>query len=79
MMENAIKHNVIDVDSPLVIDIYTEDDYIVVKNNIQAKNNVETSNKRGLNQFLSLYRYLSSKPVVIDQTDAHFIIKIPLI
>lgn len=79
MMENAIKHNVIDVDSPLVIDIYTEDDYIVVKNNIQAKNNVETSNKRGLNQFLSLYRYLSSKPVVFDQTDAHFIIKIPLI
>ncbi|MBK8109504.1 MAG: histidine kinase [Saprospiraceae bacterium] len=79
MLENAIKHNVIDSDSPLIVDIYVEDNYLVVKNNVQAKNNVETSNKRGLVQFLSLYRYLSPMPVVIDQTESHFIIKIPLI
>ncbi|MBK9687464.1 MAG: hypothetical protein IPO65_06760 [Saprospiraceae bacterium] len=79
MLENAIKHNVIDSDSPLIVDIYVEDNYLVVKNNVQAKNNVETSNKRGLVQFLSLYRYLSPRPVVIDQTESHFIIKIPLI
>ena len=79
MMENAIKHNIIDRDAPLVIDIYHEDGYLVVKNNLQAKNNVESSNKRGLLQFLSLYRYLSPRAVVIDQTETHFIIKIPLI
>lgn len=79
MLENAIKHNVIDSDSPLIVDIYVDDNYLVVKNNVQAKNNVETSNKRGLVQFLSLYRYLSPMPVVIDQTESHFIIKIPLI
>lgn len=79
MLENAIKHNVIDRDSPLIIDIYIEEPYLVVKNNLQAKTNVENSNKRGLLQFLSLYRYLSPIAVEIDQTENHFIIKIPLI
>jgi sensor histidine kinase YesM len=37
LVENAIKHNVADVDSPLVIEIYTEPDYLVVRNNLQQK------------------------------------------
>lgn len=45
LIENAIKHNIIDIASPLIIDIYIEHDYIVVKNNIR-KNVVETSNKK---------------------------------
>ncbi|MBK8701809.1 MAG: histidine kinase [Saprospiraceae bacterium] len=79
MLENAIKHNIIDGDAPLIIDIFTEEDFLVVRNNLQPKNNVETSNKRGLSQLLSLYRYLSKKPVIIDHTETHFIIKIPLL
>ncbi len=78
-IENAIKHNIIDAGSPLVIDIFIDEDYIVVRNNLQKKNNVESSNKRGLAQFMNLYRYLSSKPVIISETDSEFSIKIPLI
>lgn len=79
LIENAIKHNVIDTDSPLVIDIFTEEDYLVVKNNLQKKNMVETSNKKGLAQFVSLYKYLSGLPVLINETEKEFIIRIPLI
>jgi len=79
LIENAIKHNIIDTDSPLVIDIFTEGDYIVVKNNLQKKSMVETSNKKGLAQFTSLYRYLSPLPVIIEETADEFKIKIPLI
>lgn len=79
MMENAIKHNIIDSDSPLVIDIYIEGDYIVVRNNLQRKNKVETSNKKGLEQFKVLYHYLIDKPIIIDETNSQFYIKIPLI
>lgn len=78
-IENAIKHNIIDIDSPLVIDIYIEEDYLIVKNNLQKKINVETSNKRGLVQFTSFYKYLSDKPVLIEETALNFSIKIPLI
>ncbi len=79
LIENAIKHNIIDVDSPLVINIFIDGDYIVVQNNLQKKNVVETSNKKGLAQFTSLYRYLSELPVLIEETEKHFEIKIPLI
>lgn len=79
LIENAIKHNIIDADSPLVIDIFIENDYVVVKNNLQKKSMVETSNKKGLAQFETLYKYLSDKPIIIEETDHYFTIKIPLI
>lgn len=79
LIENAIKHNIIDVASPLIIDIFIDGDYLVVKNNLQKKNVVETSNKKGLAQFISLYRYLSELPVVIEEKEKTFQIKIPLI
>jgi len=79
LIENAIKHNIIDTASPLTIDIFIDGDYIAVKNNLQKKNVVETSNKKGLAQFTSLYRYLSELPVVIEETEKEFQIKIPLI
>ena len=79
MVENAIKHNVVDNDSPLIIQITIEADYIVVKNNLQRKNVVETSNKQGLKNLKSLYSYLSSKPLIIEEDEKEFRIKIPLI
>lgn len=79
LIENAIKHNVIDAEVPLVVDIYIDEEYIVVKNNLHKKNKVETSNKKGLIQFESLYRYLSDKPIIIEESTEYYTIKIPLI
>jgi len=79
LIENALKHNIIDAESPLMIEIYIEDEYIVVKNNLQLKNKVESSNKKGLKQFETLYSYLIDKPIFIEETSNYFIIKIPLI
>lgn len=79
MLENAIKHNIIDKDSPLVVDIYNENGYLIIKNNLQKKHVVESSNKQGLASLQSLYKYLSKDPVVFGETNNHFYIKIPLI
>lgn len=79
MVENAIKHNIIDADSPLVVDMFVEHEYVVVKNNLQKKNMVETSNKQGLESLKSLYRYLSDRPILIEEDEKSFAIKIPLI
>jgi LytS/YehU family sensor histidine kinase len=79
LVENAIKHNIIDAGSPLVIDVFVEDDYLVVANNLQRKSIVETSNKKGLAQFVSLYQFLSDKPVLIEETETTFRIRVPLI
>jgi sensor histidine kinase YesM len=79
LVENAIKHNIIDKDAPLYISIETKEKYIVVKNNLQKKNKVETSNNQGLSNLKSLYQYYSKLPILIENTETHFIVKIPLI
>lgn len=79
LIENAIKHNIIDEDEPLVVDVTVEDGFLVVRNNLQKKKFVETSNKRGLSNLQSFYRYLSDKPIVVEEDEAFFTIKIPLI
>ncbi|HNP53156.1 MAG TPA: histidine kinase, partial [Ferruginibacter sp.] len=79
LVENAIKHNMADVESPLLIELLIEDDYLIVRNNLQKKNFVETSNRQGLQNMESLYRYLSKKPMEIIETPTQFIVKIPLL
>ncbi|HYG01472.1 MAG TPA: histidine kinase [Chryseosolibacter sp.] len=79
LIENAIKHNVVDKHRPLVIDVLTIGDYLVVSNNLQLKRNVEASNKQGLENLKSLYNFLTDKPVIIQPTDEMFFVKIPLL
>ncbi len=40
---------------------------------------VETSNKKGIIQFLALYKYLRPLKIINEESAAFFIIKIPLI
>jgi len=63
----------------LAIIITVEDAYLVIKNNLQKKAKVETSNKLGLTQLKTLYQYLSDKPIIIEETEKEFTIKIPLV
>ncbi len=79
LVENAIKHNVADPENPLVIHMYISDGYLVVKNNLQRKNFVETSNNLGQNSMISLYKFLSDKPVKIIETEESYSVHIPLI
>ncbi len=79
MIENAIKHNVIDEGSPLVIHFFADEKYLYVSNNIQKKGYVETSNRKGLNSLQVLYKYLSSLPMTINETTEKFTISIPLL
>ncbi len=86
LIENAIKHNIIDPESPLQINVFTEHftgeehrSMIVVQNNLQRKKYVETSNKRGLANLINLYSFMCSQPIEIIETTDSFTIKIPLI
>ena len=79
LIENATKHNIIDEDQPLYVTIYDEGDYLVVKNNLQKKRIVETSNKKGIHNITLLYHYFSSLPIIIEEKKEHFTIKIPLL
>lgn len=79
LLENALKHNTFDASDPLVVEIYTDPNYLVVKNNLQRRTVVETSNKQGLVRLRSLYQYLSDYPMETLETQDHFLVRIPLL
>ncbi len=79
LIENALKHNIAEVERPLVINIEVDDNYLVVRNNLQPRKIVETSNKQGLENLKSLYRFLTDKPVQVEQDASSFRVKVPLL
>ena len=79
LFENAIKHNSIDEDNPLIISVFVNEEYLFVKNNLQRKKFVDTSNKQGLESLKNLYKYLSNRPIEIIVKENEFVVKIPLL
>lgn len=79
LMENAIKHNTLDSESPLIIRIFDEGPWLVMQNNLQRRQVVDTSNKQGLQRLRLLYSYMTDIPMEIIETDTSFIVKVPLL
>ncbi len=79
LLENAIKHNAISEKKPLMVDINEEDDYVIVRNNLQPKKSEIASNRIGLENIRSRYKYLSDKEVIIVNSGKEFIVKIPVL
>ncbi len=79
LAENAVKHNTINKDRPLQITLTTEDDMLVIKNNINPKLQDEQSEGVGLKNIRNRYRFLTKKIIVLIRTDKEFIVKLPLI
>jgi LytS/YehU family sensor histidine kinase len=79
MIENAIKHNTLDEEQPLQIDIFDTDGYLIIQNNLLHKRQVEGSNKLGLENFKKLYSLFSDKEVIVSSGENIFSVKIPLI
>lgn len=79
LVENAIKHNVATADKQLKIKILTENDCIIVSNNLNPKNSSEHSSQLGLNNLSKRYEYLTSKSIIIKETDNKFEVKLPII
>ncbi|HWA34703.1 MAG TPA: histidine kinase [Cyclobacteriaceae bacterium] len=79
LIENALKHNIAEIERPLVININVQDNYLIVRNNLQLRKIVETSNKQGLENLRSLYRFLTERPVLVGQDENSFRVKVPLL
>ncbi|MCC7246378.1 MAG: sensor histidine kinase, partial [Saprospiraceae bacterium] len=80
LVENAVKHNVISPNRPLIIEIFSDaDGYITVRNNIQRKITPEASTHFGLQSLIRRYRLLGYKEVQVEDNAAYFTVRIPVI
>jgi len=81
VVENCFKHNSMTSKSPLHIDITSNDDqYVVVKNNLQPKIGNDESSGYGLDVLRKRYTLLNvPKAVIIQKTIAEFSVELKLI
>jgi hypothetical protein len=79
LIENAIKHNIVSLSNPLQISITADTEYLIVRNNLNRKDQVESSNRQGLENIKAFYRFLSALPIQILEAENSYTVKIPLI
>ncbi|HEX6914200.1 MAG TPA: two-component regulator propeller domain-containing protein [Chitinophagaceae bacterium] len=79
LAENAIKHNSVLKEKPLVLKIFVEAGQLVVRNNINPKLHPERSAGLGLQNIRRRYELLTKRPVVITADEEYFTVVVPLI
>ncbi len=79
LVENAVKHNRMSDEEPLIVRIDREDDYLRVANPIQPRPRMEESTGVGLTNIVNRYRLLSNESVWIGEVDDEFVVRIPLL
>ena len=78
LIENAVKHNSIYSDNPLNVYIYTEENKVIVENNIIKKTTIIDSTGVGLKNLNQKYDIICSKKIDVIKDNKNFVVKIPL-
>jgi len=79
LIENVVKHNVMSLKRPLLLEIYREADYLYVENNLQKKKILHGNSGIGLKNIQERYAILSNLPVRIQENDGLFSVGLPII
>lgn len=80
LIENAIKHNVVSRNKPLIIEVHANgNNKIVISNNLQAKQTLENSTGIGLQNIVKRYRLVSNKEVTFHRNENIFSVTLPLL
>lgn len=81
LIENCFKHNRMSAMQPLFIEIYSDEDYICIKNNIQPKLSHFEQSGYGLSNIRSRYELLNilDNSIVINKSEDNFEVKLKMI
>jgi hypothetical protein len=80
LVENAVKHNVLSKNKPLIIDIFfVAGNKLVVNNNLQRRTKKGPSNKIGLDNIRTKYKLLGQNGFHVMEEPKNFTVVLPLI
>lgn len=78
LIENAIKHNVLTKERPLIITLMVAEHEISVANNLQPKGEA-VEGGTGLANLSERYRMLGGGEIVVEKSETRFLVKIPIL
>jgi two-component system, LytTR family, sensor kinase len=80
LVENAVKHNVLSKNYPLVIEIFTTSGkQLVVNNNLQRRQQKPKSAGVGLNNIMAKYKLINQEGFQVVEGDKNFMAVLPLV
>lgn len=79
LVENAFKHNYYSKEHPIHIDIYIENEKIVVKNTLKKRKDSQESTQLGLYNIKNRYAFYTYEDIKIEDTGNEFKVSIPLL
>ena len=79
LVENAIKHNIVSSEHPLHLELFEEGTFLIVRNNLQKKLQVQESTGVGLANIRQRYKMINNIEVEIQMSDTHYAVHLPLI
>jgi sensor histidine kinase YesM len=79
LAENAIKHNIISEQKPLMIELLLEKETICMRNNVSPKTKAEPSEKIGIQNIKNRFRQYIANEILIEHNEHSFSIHLPLI
>lgn len=78
LLENCFNHNIISKSKPLHIKVYNTENSLTVENNLQKKQNPDSTGQ-GLKNIEGRYRFTSGEAVKVESNENIFRVTIPLI
>lgn len=78
LVENAVKHNEISEENPLLIKLYVENEFLIVENKVQARTSFVDSTGHGLENIDQRFFLLKEKHIVINNVNNLFKVKLPI-
>ncbi len=78
LIENCIKHNIVSLEKPLYISIYSDGNHITVENRLQLKRSAAPTTRMGLANISQRYQHLLGEPIQVEQTEQSFLVKLPV-
>ncbi len=79
VLENALKHNLVQTESPLLINIWVEHACLCISNTMQARLSATPSTKVGQNNLTKRYRLLYAKAPRFLLKESLYLVELPLI
>lgn len=80
LVENAIKHNIVSTEKPLTISIEIDEaDKLIIKNNLQLRDQVVESTGTGLSNISNRYQLVAGRQIERIVTTTAFIVVLPLV
>jgi LytS/YehU family sensor histidine kinase len=79
LAENAFKHNEFSIHDPLQINVFCENQRLIVANGIRKKEHVRQYSKIGLLNLQERYILTTTKSIEIKETDKSFTVYLPIL